>query len=97
MRPDSITAWLDKFSKKYNLTHINPHAFRHTHVSLLCANGIDLNTISKRLGHAKVSTTSDIYSHLIRKNDKKAGDCIADIFLRKKHLKKYLCAKCALK
>ena len=32
MNPDSLTNWLAKFSNKYNLPHINPHAFRHTHV-----------------------------------------------------------------
>lgn len=82
IHPDSITSWLNKFSKKYNLVHINPHAFRHTHVSVLYANGVDLNTISKRVGHAKVSTTSDIYSHLIKEHDKQASECIADIVLR---------------
>ncbi len=29
MHPDSITDWLNKFSERYGLPHINPHAFRH--------------------------------------------------------------------
>ena len=29
MIPDSITAWLRKFSMRHDLPHINPHAFRH--------------------------------------------------------------------
>ena len=32
MIPDSITAWLGKFSKRHDLPHINPHAFRHPYV-----------------------------------------------------------------
>lgn len=82
--PDSITGWLNKFSEKYNLPHINPHAFRHTHASILYFSGVNSITISKRLGHAKVSTTTDIYSHIIKQSDEQASECVADVFLRSK-------------
>jgi len=82
MNPDSITQWLGKFSQRNDLPHINPHKFRHTMASLLYYNGFDSITISKRLGHAKVSTTIDIYSHIIKRADEKAADCIADVVLR---------------
>lgn len=68
MHPDSITDYMTKFSKKYELPHIHPHKFRHTMASILYFNGVDSISISKRLGHAKVSTTTDIYSHLIKKS-----------------------------
>ena len=32
MHPDSLTGWLAKFSKKYDLPHIHPHKFRHPYV-----------------------------------------------------------------
>ena len=32
MNPDSITAWLNDFSARHGLPHINPHAFRHPYV-----------------------------------------------------------------
>ena len=35
MHPDSVTDWLNKFSKRHNRPHINPHAFRHTMASML--------------------------------------------------------------
>lgn len=82
MNPDSLTNWLAKFSNKYNLPHINPHAFRHTHVSILYFNGIDSITISKRIGHARVSTTTDIYSHIISQADEQASECAANAILR---------------
>lgn len=84
MHPDSITQWLGDFAKKYDLPHVYPHKFRHTMASLLYFNGLDSVTISKRLGHAKVSTTTDIYSHIIKQADERAADCIADVVLRKK-------------
>ena len=82
INPDSITAYLDSFSEKYGLVHINPHAFRHTQASLLYFGGMDSVSISKRLGHSKVSTTSDIYAHIIRQADERNAECIADTVLR---------------
>ena len=82
MIPDGITAWLSEFSKRHNLPHINPHAFRHTMASILINSGKDVVSVSKRLGHAKVSTTTDIYSHIIMEADEQASECLADVMLR---------------
>ena len=51
--------------------------------SLLIYNGTDALTVSKRLGHAKVSTTTDIYSHVIKQADERAAESIADVILRR--------------
>ena len=83
MHPDSVTDWLSKFSKRHDLPHINPHAFRHTMASMLYFNGVDSVSISKRLGHAQVSTTANIYAHVVEEADKKNADILADIFLKK--------------
>ena len=49
MIPDGITAWLSEFSKRHDLPHINPHAFRHTMASILINSGKDVVSVSKRL------------------------------------------------
>lgn len=82
MIPDGITAWLSDFSKRHDLPHINPHAFRHTMASILINSGKDVVSVSKRLGHAKVSTTTDIYSHIIMEADEQASEYLADVMLR---------------
>ena len=84
MIPDSITAWLSKFSERHNLPHCNPHAFRHSMASILIQNGQDIVSVSKRLGHAQTSTTTNIYSHIIQEADERASECIAGAILRKK-------------
>lgn len=84
MAPDSLTDYCNRFSKKYTLPHINPHAFRHTHISLLVLNGVDIVTASKRAGHATVSTTANIYSHLMDKADESASEVFANAVLRDK-------------
>ena len=41
------------------------HSLRHTHVSYLISQGIDIAAISKRLGHANIAITLSIYAHLL--------------------------------
>lgn len=82
MHPDSITGWMAKFSKRNNLPHMNPHAFRHTMASMLYFNHVDNVSISKRLGHAQVSTTANIYAHVIAAADKQNAELLSDIFLK---------------
>ena len=83
MHPDSVTDWMNKFSKRHGLPHINPHAFRHTMASMLYFSGVDSVSISKRLGHAQVSTTANIYAHVMESADRKNADILADVFLKK--------------
>ena len=82
MHPDSITGWMSKFSKRHGLPHMNPHAFRHTMASMLYFNHVDNVSISKRLGHAQVSTTANIYAHVIAATDKQNAELLSDIFLK---------------
>ncbi len=84
MHPDSVTDWMAKFAKRHDLPHINPHAFRHTMASILYFGGADSVSISKRLGHAQVSTTANIYAHVIVKADEKNAEILEDAFLTKK-------------
>ena len=84
MNPDSINKWLREFSKKNNLPAIHPHKFRHTQASLLYMSGENPIAISKRLGHKQVSTTQNIYSHLLENGDKQASDRIANLLYRNK-------------
>ena len=79
-----VTGWLKDFSTRHGLPHINPHAFRHTVASVLLANGTDIVTVSKQLGHASITTTENFYSHIIEENKAKAAECIADVLIRKK-------------
>ena len=83
MHPDSVTDWMNKFSQRNNLPHINPHAFRHTMASMLYFNGVDSVSISKRLGHAQVSTTANIYAHVMEEADQRNADILTEVFLKK--------------
>ncbi len=86
IRPDCITQWLSNFSRRRGLPHVNPHAFRHTAASVLISHGTDIVTVSKMLGHAKVSTTEEIYSHVIEESKQMASNLLAEIYYHGKHL-----------
>ena len=79
MHPDSVTKWLDRFCEQHGLEHIHPHITRHTHASFLIANKADIVSVSKRMGHTRVSTTLNIYSHQIAEIDKANGDLMGKI------------------
>jgi len=84
LNPGTVGGWLRRFSAKYDLPYLNAHAFRHTQASILFFNGVDAVSISKRLGHARVSTTTDIYSHIMKASEAKVSECVADVIYRPK-------------
>jgi integrase len=56
------------------------HALRHTHASSMIAAGVDVLTISRRLGHASASITLDIYGHLFKNTDDRAAQAVEALF-----------------
>lgn len=83
INPDSLTDWLNRFSRDNALPHIHPHAFRHTAASTMIANGVDLVTAANELGHANATTTATIYAHQIAEAKAKAQNVRAGVFKRK--------------
>src|SRR5262245_15296852 len=70
--------WGD-YAASLGIPDVTFHALRHTHASQLIDAGVDIVTISKRLGHAKPDITLRIYAHLFRKDDGKAAAAINTI------------------
>ena len=81
MNPSQLGNWLVRFQRRHNLPHLNPHAFRHTMTSMLFFHGVDSVSISHRLGHSSVSTTTSIYSHVMQQAESRISDCMADVLL----------------
>lgn len=52
-------------------------------MGMLYFNGVDSVSISKRLGHAQVSTTANIYAHVMEEADQRNADILANVFLKK--------------
>ena len=72
---------LNSIQKQVNTSIQNSglHVLRHTFATLAIAKKIDLKTIAQMLGHAKVSTTYNIYVHFIENNAIKELSALDDL------------------
>ena len=74
LKPDSVSAAVSLLCRRLGLPKgASLHTLRHTHGSFLLADGMDLATVSERLGHSSVRVTADIYSHALRGRDQEAA------------------------
>ena len=80
--PKTVTTWFPGFLAAYDLLPVHFHSLRHTNASLLIAAHVPVTAVSGRLGHAKTSTTTDIYAGFIRSADAAAADALTDVFTR---------------
>lgn len=58
------------------------HSLRHTHATMLLEAGAEPKDIQQRLGHSKLSTTMDTYSHVTKKMTERTVNLIEDINLK---------------
>lgn len=83
MHPYSPSKWFHKFLKDNSLPPLVFHGLRHTSASYLIAQGEDVVTVSKRLGHSNTSTTLNVYSHSFKKRDEAAASKMSSLFTKK--------------
>ena len=78
------------FTKKVNyinrkneitkLSYISFNGLRHTHATLLMQNRENIKVISKRLGHADISTTLKYYTHVTKEMDINTANLLDNLF-----------------
>jgi integrase len=76
LRTIRISTLWGELAERIGMPEITFHALRHTHASQLIAAGIDVVTVSKRLGHSSPAITLKVYAHLFATDDSKAADAI---------------------
>lgn len=76
MNPQAPTAHFRLFGKKYNLPGIHPHALRHTMATIMIANGADVVSVSKKLGHSSPAITLQVYSHANEEAQRRANEAL---------------------
>lgn len=71
--------YLRETSERIIGRRITPHTLRHTHASLLMEQGIDIESISKRLGHNDSRVTKEIYLHVTKKLENKRNEQLREL------------------
>jgi integrase len=74
--PDSLTADWALTVRLLKLPKVTLHALRHTHVSQLIAAGLDVVTVSRRIGHSNPTVTLGVYAHLFGNTDDRAAAAV---------------------
>lgn len=80
--PNSVTSWFPRFLREHDLPPVRFHSLRHSNAALLIAAHVPVTTVAGRLGHAQVSTTTNIYAGFIRSSDARAADALGEAFSR---------------
>jgi integrase len=63
--PGAFSLAFARFVKRVKLPHVRFHDLRHSFGTLALASGVDLQTVSRALGHESTAITSRIYLHAI--------------------------------
>lgn len=79
--PNSIKYYCSQIQKKLGFP-FSFHSLRHTHATMLLENGAKMKDIQARLGHAKITTTMDTYSHVTRKMQNETADIFEKMMRR---------------
>lgn len=69
---DALKDAIEKACERAEVPYLGPHACRHTHASNALAKGCSLPDLSKRLGHADLTTTLNQYSWALASTDERA-------------------------
>lgn len=80
IHPCNVLSWLKKICEVNNLPPVTLHSLRHTNITLQIMAGVPLVIVSGRAGHARTSTTTDVYSHFLKSSDKEAAQKLNNLF-----------------
>ena len=81
--PSTVESWVHKICKAAGLPNRTVHSLRHTNITMQIAAGVPLVTVAGRAGHARTSTTTDIYSHFLKSSDRTAAKVLESVFDKK--------------
>ncbi|MEH7456356.1 site-specific integrase [Bacillus sp. JJ1127] len=76
----SIRRSFHDITKKLGLPRIRFHDLRHTHATLLIQQNVNVKLISERLGHSKIQTTLDTYSHVLPEMQRTISEKLDQVF-----------------
>ena len=76
LRDSSIQKRNEKYSELSGVKRIRIHDYRHSHVSILANEGINIQEVARRLGHSRIEMTWNTYSHLYPREEERAVEVL---------------------
>ncbi len=80
--PHSVSQKFRMIMAALKIERVTLHSLRHTHASQLIASGMDVLTISRRLGHGSPVVTLKVYGHLFKNTDARAAEIMQAAFAK---------------
>jgi integrase len=77
--PERITRAFSRFCAQEGITGVRFHDLRHFAATRLLSAGVDVRTVSGRLGHANAATTLGVYAHFLESSDQAAAVILGDL------------------
>lgn len=78
--PQTTNKWLDDLLEEAEIPRVTLRSLRHTNITLQLMENVPLMTVAKRAGHARPSTTSDIYAYCFQSRDIAAANVLDNLF-----------------
>jgi integrase len=85
--PRCLHTRFKKIAAKAGVPSFSFHGQRHTYATLLLANGVDVSVVQSQLGHARSSTTLDMYRRVLPNEKRKAANLLDEKFGRGQNAK----------
>jgi integrase len=79
--PRNVYGFWHALCDRAGVRRCRPHDLRHTAASVLLMQGADMRTVMEVLGHSRMATTSDLYTHVLAEVKADAASRM-DAFLR---------------
>ena len=77
--PEYLSQMLTKLQEKAGLPKCRFHDLRHLCASIMLLQGVNVKVAQERLGHKDISTTMNIYSHVLPSSAKEAAEKIGQL------------------
>ena len=82
--PSALSRRFARLAAQAGLPDLRPrpfHGLRHTYATLALEAGVPIEIVSKRLGHASIAITADLYQHVTKSVDRDAAEAVAGLIL----------------
>ena len=76
--PSYFTHEMTRLCAEAGVPHYNVHSLRHTAAATMLMSGVSISVVAQRLGHARPSTSTDIYGYVLQTAEASAANATSE-------------------